>query len=140
MDVLCITLGRCVSLKRKKKRKRSDSVLLQKPLHPKKWKTQRDNVKRHKNFDYTTIADRLRTVSLSNDSNPTGVVKPVYGIRTFPKTTKAVLSKGHTFKNMLLFVEGHIIVESCKRYQSILRTEIITDVLCFIKDKVMLLT
>ena len=31
-----------------------------------------------KNFDYTTIADRLRTVSWSNSSHPTGVVKPVY--------------------------------------------------------------
>ena len=27
-----------------------------------------------KEFDYTTIADRLRTVSWSNDSHPTGVV------------------------------------------------------------------
>ena len=27
-----------------------------------------------KNFDYTTIADRLRTVSWSNNSHPTGVV------------------------------------------------------------------
>ena len=27
-----------------------------------------------KNFDYTTIADRLRTVSWGNDSHPTGVV------------------------------------------------------------------
>ena len=43
-----------------------------------------------KNFDYTTIADRLRTVSWGNDSHPTGVVKPVYGIRTFPLTAKAV--------------------------------------------------
>ena len=34
--------------------------------------------KRHQNFDYTTIADRLRTVSWSNNSHPTGVVKPVY--------------------------------------------------------------
>ena len=30
-----------------------------------------------KNFDYTTVADRLRTFSWSNNSNPTGVVKPV---------------------------------------------------------------
>ena len=29
-------------------------------------------------FDYTTIADRLRTVSWSNSSHPTGVVKPAY--------------------------------------------------------------
>ena len=31
------------------------------------------------NFDYTTILDRLRMVSWSNDSYPTGVVKPVSG-------------------------------------------------------------
>ena len=53
-----------------------------------------------KNFDYQMIADRLRTVSLSNDNNQTGVVKPVYGIPTFKQTTKASLSKGHTFKNL----------------------------------------
>ena len=29
-----------------------------------------------KNFDNTAIADRLRTVSWSNNSHPTGVVKP----------------------------------------------------------------
>ena len=28
-----------------------------------KSKKQRDNTKRHQNFDYTTIADRLRTVN-----------------------------------------------------------------------------
>ena len=43
-----------------------------------------------KNFDYTTIADRLRTVSWGNDSHPAGVVKPVYGIPTFQLTAKAV--------------------------------------------------
>ena len=51
---------------------------------------QRDNTKHHQNFDYTTIADRLRTVGWSNDSHPTGVVKPVYGIPIFPLSTKAV--------------------------------------------------
>ena len=43
-----------------------------------------------KNFDYTTIADPLRTVSWGNDSHPTSVVKPAYGIPTFPLTVKAV--------------------------------------------------
>ena len=47
-----------------------------------------------------TIADWLRTVSWGNDNHPTGVVKRVYGILTFPLTTKAVLLKGHTFKNL----------------------------------------
>ena len=40
-----------------------------------------------KNFYYTTIADRLRTVSLSTDSGQTIVVKPVKGIPTFPLIT-----------------------------------------------------
>ena len=42
------------------------------------------------NFDYSTFADRLRTVSWGNDSHPTCVVKPVYGIPIFPLTAKAV--------------------------------------------------
>ena len=50
-----------------------------------------DTQKGHQNFDYTTIADRLRTVSWSNTNHPTGVVKPVNGYPTFPLTTKAVL-------------------------------------------------
>ena len=37
--------------------------------------------KRNQNIDYTTIADRLRTVSFRNDSHQTDVVKPVYGIK-----------------------------------------------------------
>ena len=52
---------------------------------------QNDNTKAPaKNFDYTTIADRLRTVSWSDDSNPAFVVKPVYEIPTFKLTTNAV--------------------------------------------------
>ena len=43
-----------------------------------------------KNFDYITIPNRRRTVSWGNDSHPPGVVKAVYGITTFPLTTKAV--------------------------------------------------
>ena len=39
-----------------------------------------------KNFDYTTIADRLRTVIWSNSKHPTGVVKPDYERSTFPLT------------------------------------------------------
>ena len=49
---------------------------------------QRKNATR--TFDNTTIAGRLSTVSWDNDSHQTGVVKPVYGIPTFPLTTKAV--------------------------------------------------
>ena len=49
-----------------------------------------------KNFDYITIADRLRTFSWSNNSYPTGVVKPVYEHSTLPLTATAMLSKGYT--------------------------------------------
>ena len=41
-----------------------------------------------KNFDYTTIADRHRTLSWSNDRSPTGVVKPVNWIPAFTLTLK----------------------------------------------------
>ena len=71
----------------KKKGKRSDSVLWQKSLHrTKQSKKQRDNTYNNaiKNLDYITITDRLRTVSLSNNSHPTGVVKPVYERSAFP--------------------------------------------------------
>ena len=51
----------------------------QKTLHPKKNPKNKltTTQKRHQNFDFTTIADRLRTVSLSNDSHQTDVVKSV---------------------------------------------------------------
>ena len=49
-----------------------------------KSKKQRDNINATKNFDYTTIADRFSTVSWSNSSSPTGVVKPVYDHSTIP--------------------------------------------------------
>ena len=44
----------------------------------------------NKNFGYTTIADQSRTVSLGNDSHPTGVVKIVHGIRPNPLIAQAV--------------------------------------------------
>ena len=56
--------------------------------------TEKKQMWQHKNatksVDYTTIADRLRTVSWSNSSHPTGVVKPVYERSTFPLTETAV--------------------------------------------------
>ena len=61
------------------------------PTPTEKAKQQRDSIKNAtKNFDYTTIVDRLRTVSWSNSSHPTGVVKPVYERSTFPLTSSAV--------------------------------------------------
>ena len=68
------------------------SPMTRAPTLTEKSKTQRENTKCHQNIDYTTIAHRLRKVSWSKDSHPTGVVKPVYGIpiATFPLTTKTV--------------------------------------------------
>ena len=43
-----------------------------------------------KYFVYTTIADRLRKVTLGNGRHPTGVVKPVNGIPILPLTTTVV--------------------------------------------------
>ena len=61
------------------------------PTPTEKSEKQRDNNKKcHQNFDYTMIADRLRTVSWGNDSHPIGVVKLVYGIPTFPLAAEAV--------------------------------------------------
>ena len=58
------------------------------PTPTEKSKTQRrDHKNASKNFDYTVIEDPLRTVSWSNNSQPTSVVKPVNGIPTFPHTT-----------------------------------------------------
>ena len=45
------------------------------PTENSKTKGQRKNA--IKNLEYTTIADRLRTVSWSNNIHPTGVVKPI---------------------------------------------------------------
>ena len=63
------------------------------PTPIEKSKKQRDNIKNTtKNFDFITIVDRLRTVSWSTSSQPTGVVKPVYERSTlsFPLTATAV--------------------------------------------------
>ena len=53
-------------------------------------KAQSDNTKKAtKKFDYTAIADRLRTVSWSCYSQPTGVVNRFTG-STFPLPATAV--------------------------------------------------
>ena len=62
----------------KRKRKTSDSVLWQKPLHPQKNKKSNATTQEHHQrlwqLSDTTIANRLRTVSSRNESQPTGVV------------------------------------------------------------------
>ena len=68
-----------------------------KPLHAQK--TPKRKVKTQnatKNFDNTTIVDRLKTVSRSDDSNQTGVVKPLNGIQTFPPATTVMYSRAPT--------------------------------------------
>ena len=67
------------------------SPMTKAPTPKEKSKKQRDNIKHAtKNFDYTTIADRHKTVSWSNSSHSTGMVKPVYERSTFPLTATAV--------------------------------------------------
>ena len=72
----------------KKKRKRFASVLWQKCQkscnHRRFKKATWQHKDATKNFDYTMIADRIRTVSWGNDSHPTGEVKLAYGIPTLP--------------------------------------------------------
>ena len=80
-----------LSIDLKRKRRRSDPVLWQKPPIP----TENSKTKgQHTQTPpKTSITQRLRTDlgrSVGVTSNPTGVVKPVYGIPTFPLTAKAV--------------------------------------------------
>ena len=61
------------------------------PTMTEKFQKQRDNTKTPPKTSITQrLRTDLRTVSFGNDSHPTGVVKPVYGIPTFPLTAKAV--------------------------------------------------
>ena len=74
--------------------------MIKAPTSTEKSKKQRDNIKNAiKNFDYTKIADRLKTVSWRNSSHPTGVVKPVYEHSTLPLTVTAINQKD-TFKKL----------------------------------------
>ena len=56
-----------------------------------KSKKHRDNIKNAtKNFDYTAVSDRLRTVSRSNSSHPTGVVKRILWGANLPTHCNAI--------------------------------------------------
>ena len=48
-------------------------------------------------MDYTAIVNRLGTVSWSNESHPTGVVKPVYRIPTNTNHKSCVIQRTHTW-------------------------------------------
>ena len=68
--------------------------------------TWQHNKKATKNFDNTTIADRLRTVSWGNDSHPTGVV--------FHKDVKILHSPNHNWnpcKYQKKYLDGHHILD-----------------------------
>ena len=61
------------------------------PTLTEKSKKERDNIKNAtKNFDYSTIADRLRTVSWSTAVTPLLLLNRVYERPTFPLTAKVV--------------------------------------------------
>ena len=76
---ILLKLGHCTyRFESKSKRLRDVTRFYDKrPYTNKNPKRKATTLKRHQNFDYTTIADRLSTVSLSNDSYPTGVIKQV---------------------------------------------------------------
>ena len=84
----------------RRKRRRSDPVLWQNPLCQQKIRKTKDNTQTPPKSSITQRLwnDSGRLVGVT--SHPTGVIKPVYGYPTLPLTTKAVLSKRHTFKNL----------------------------------------
>ena len=51
-----------------------------------------------KKFDYTAVADRLRTVSWSNYGHPTGVVNLVYGPNLPTNRNSIVIKRTHVKK------------------------------------------
>ena len=59
-------------------------------------KGQRDNTNNAtKKFDYTAVADRLKTVSWSNYIHPTGVVNLVYGTNLPIPRNSRVIKRTH---------------------------------------------
>ena len=51
-----------------------------------------------KKFDYTAVADRLWTVSWSNNGHPTGVVNLVYGPNLPTLRNSRVIERTHVYK------------------------------------------
>ena len=83
----------------KRKRKRSDSVLWQKPLHQQKCQKGKVTTQTTpQKIDYTAVADRLRTVSWSNYGHPTGVVNPVYGPNLPTPRNSRVIKRTRVYK------------------------------------------
>ena len=59
-----------------------------------------------KNFDYTTIADRLRTVNWSNKNHPTGVVKQGLKGTNLPLAATAVKLNEHDTAGILFTIQN----------------------------------
>ena len=93
-----------------RKRKRSDLVLWQKPIHEQKCqKGQSDNTNNAtKKFDYTAVADRLRTVSWSNYGHPTGVGNLVNGSNLPTPCNSREIKITHVYKlaNKPLYIDN----------------------------------
>ena len=79
-----------------------------KPPYYQSRKVKRQHKDDRKNFDYTMIADRLKTVSWTNYCYRTAVVKPVYGIPTFFE------------QELFFFYWSYVINKSCLKNQVIL--------------------
>ena len=90
----------------KRKRKRSDPI--KRPHTNRKFIKASDNT----NFDYTTNADRLRTVSWSNDTYPTGVVKSVNWLPSKKLLSAFILTKSPLFTSEQIKIEEVLIVYS----------------------------
>ena len=61
-------------------------------------KGQSDNINRTKKFDYTAVADRLRTVSWSTYGHQTGVVNLDYGPNRPTPRNSGVIKRTHILK------------------------------------------
>ena len=80
----------CITSSQKKKEEISLSPMKRAPITTENPKSNATTHKCHQNLVYTTIADRLRTVSWSNNSHSTGVVTPANGIQILQLTTTVV--------------------------------------------------
>ena len=72
--------------------------------------------KHHQIFDYTTIADRVMTVSWGNDSHQTGVVISVNGIFTLPLTTAGMQPTIRTCSYFIMLSDISIWIVSKENY------------------------
>ena len=105
-----------------RKRKRSDSVLWQNPLYSRNVKRAKwQHKQRNKKFNYTAVADRLRTVSWSNYGQPTGVVYRFYRAN-LPTHRNSCVIEGKNMKILLYsdirFVSIDITFKTFKGFSS----------------------